>query len=116
MQELNKLHEKEKAQKLDLVSKEEVQKWLKALESLDTEGERWKFVLLDVPIVNAFVSEVTPYTIYVTSALMKHVVSNDDELAVILGHELSHLLLAHSSDSMTMQRNLNTLEVVCFHC
>ena len=61
---------------------------------------------------NAFVSETTPYTIYVTTSILENVISNDDELALLLGHELSHLLLAHSTQAMEAERNLKTLEVV----
>ncbi len=118
------------------VNEEEIEKWTTAYDSLDTTGHlsiipnsnttqvhqqtsqtKWKFVLIDVPMVNAFVSETTPYTIYVTTALLENVVSNDDELALVLGHELSHLLLAHSSKSMLLERNLKTLEVVSgYYC
>ena len=91
----------------------EIDKWTTAYDSLETDGiTKWKFVLIDVPMVNAFVSETTPYTIYITTALLEHVVSNDDELALVLGHELSHLLMAHNSKAMVLERNLKTIEVV----
>jgi Zn-dependent protease with chaperone function len=96
-----------------VTDQESFERWMTALESLDTEGEeRWKFVLLDVNIPNAFVSETTPYTIYVTTAMLEEIVRNDDELALILGHELSHLLLAHNTKSMILERNLRATEVV----
>ena len=106
MQELNKCSLEIPIDPLKL------ERWTTAFESLDTEGESWTFVLIDVPMPNAFVSETTPYTIYVTTSILENVISNDDELALLLGHELSHLLLAHSTQAMEAERNLKTLEVV----
>ena len=109
---INQVHEVNDKGEIIPTHEEEFKKWYKAYQSLDSEGEKWKFVLIDVPLANAFVSETTPYTIYVTTAMLDKIVSNDDELALILGHELSHLLLSHSLDSVTLETYLRAVEVV----
>jgi len=89
----------------------EYTKWQTAEDSLDPNGDKWTFFLIDVRTPNAFVSEVSPYTIFVTTALLEKYTSNHDELALILGHELSHLMLAHNSKTFEIEKNLKTLEV-----
>jgi Zn-dependent protease with chaperone function len=70
-------------------------KWTEAKERMEngttttaTRGEKWKFVLVDSPVPNACVSELVPCTIFVTTSLLNTFTTNDDELALILGHEV----------------------------
>jgi len=91
---------------------EQLHKWEIAYESLETDGDKWRFVLIHVPFENAFVTETTPYTIYLTTALLENIIANDDELALVLGHELSHLLLAHTSEAMKREGYLRAFEVL----
>ena len=71
----------------------------------------WQYVLLDTDIPNAFVSEMLPQRLFVTTGLFKEFVSNDDELAMILGHEVSHLVKGHGSESQLSEYMLRGLEI-----
>lgn len=44
-------------------------------------------ILLHTPIPNAFVSEMLPQRVFVTTGLFDQFISTDDELAMIMGHE-----------------------------
>mmetsp|Transcript_27705 Transcript_27705/g.41934 ORF Transcript_27705/g.41934 Transcript_27705/m.41934 type:complete len:416 (-) Transcript_27705:1329-2576(-) len=86
----------------------EVQKWRKATMQLNGS---WSYILLDTHIQNAFVSEILPKRIFVTTAMLKEIY-NDDELALVLGHEVSHLVLGHVSKENAFDKILITLEVL----
>lgn len=59
------------------------------------EGD-WELVLFPRREVNAFVSSVCPRKIFLFTGLLDLVHPTDDELAMILGHELSHIALGHN--------------------
>lgn len=75
------------------------------------EGE-WTYVLLDSDQPNAFVTALLPRKIFVTTAMMDKLVDNDDEMALILGHETSHLLLGHVKKRTIAEAALSTLEIM----
>lgn len=54
----------------------------------------FKFTLLDSPVVNAFA--LPGGYVYVTRGLMSHL-NNEAQLAVVLGHEITHVAARHSS-------------------
>lgn len=87
-------------------------KWTEAKERMDNSGEKWKFVLVESPVPNACVSELVPCTIFVTTSLLNTFTTNDDELALILGHEVSHLIHGHGSEAIDTETFLKTLEVL----
>lgn len=88
-------------------------KWKKAMERMGIEsGERWRFILVDVPMQNAFVSEFVPYTIFVTRGILDEIVSNNDELGLILGHEVSHLICGHISAANSTEVKLKILQTL----
>lgn len=106
---------------------ENVEFWLQAQRRL--EGGDWQYVLVDTPIPNAFVAEILPRRIFVTTGLLESLatrnkenvgkkriangfVSNSDELALVLGHEVSHLILGHVSKRNQVEALLRTLEVL----
>ena len=74
------------------------------------EGE-WTYVVLDSPNPNAFVTAL-PRKVFVTTALLDRFVDNDDEMALILGHETSHLLLGHVKKGMIGKIILDALEML----
>lgn len=97
---------------IDIMQDPEVLKWTEAKERMDNNGETWKFVLVESPVPNACVSELVPCTIFVTTALLSTFTTNDDELALILGHEVSHLIHGHGSEAIDTETFLKTMEVL----
>eukprot|EP00536_Pseudo-nitzschia_multiseries_P013363 jgi/Psemu1/245256/estExt_Genewise1.C_5670017 len=94
----------------------DVEYWVRALEHIEgasLEGiENWSYVLISSPIPNAFVSEMLPQKIFVTTGLFDQFVNNDDELAMILGHEVSHLILGHLSVSSFYESLIRGAEIL----
>lgn len=75
-------------------------------------GGPWKFLLVESSIPNAFVSEMIPRHIFVTTSMMERFITNDDEMALIMGHELSHLILGHVSRANQLEAFLRAFEVL----
>jgi len=88
---------------------EEIRKWLKA--GVQLSGD-WRFILLDTEVPNAFVTELLPKRIFVTTAMIDGIIQNDDELALTLGHELSHLIHSHNTEGNKVQKLLLTIEIL----
>eukprot|EP00041_Stephanoeca_diplocostata_P040116 m.1638652 g.1638652 ORF g.1638652 m.1638652 type:complete len:462 (+) comp29652_c0_seq1:152-1537(+) len=65
--------------------------WMKASKLLAYD---WEVVILATPTINAFVTPLQPRRIFVHSGLID-ACENDSELAQVLGHELSHMILGH---------------------
>jgi Zn-dependent protease with chaperone function len=86
----------------------EYQEWTVALKRL--EGD-WSYLLLETSLPNAFVTEILPQRIFITTAMFQFI-ENDDELALILGHEISHLVLGHLSEQNMIETMLRTVEVL----
>jgi len=61
---------------------------------------------------NAFVSEMLPKKIFVTTGLFDQFVKNDDELAIILGHEISHLIKGHCSKASGFESIIRGVEIL----
>jgi Zn-dependent protease with chaperone function len=91
-----------------LLEHPEFSTWYKAYVHL---RGHWTYVLLETPIPNAFVTEVIPKHIFVTIAMLE-LMENEDELALILAHEVSHLLLGHVSQQNWLEAILRTIEVL----
>jgi len=60
----------------------------------------WEFNLVDNPEMNAFCMPGGKIVVY--TGLMK-IVSSDDELAVVMGHEVAHAVAKHSNERMSQQ-------------
>ena len=73
--------------------------------------KKWSFILVDSSLPNAFVSEIVPHCVFITSSMLDRYISNNDELALIIGHEISHLILGHLSEQNTFTMMLKTLEI-----
>ncbi|KAL7519011.1 hypothetical protein ACHAWX_003813 [Stephanocyclus meneghinianus] len=87
------------------------------LRNVAVVGERivkgpWKYVLIPSALPNAFVSEILPHRIFITTSLLQKFVSSQDELALVLGHEISHLILGHSSAQNSLETSFRTLEIL----
>jgi len=72
----------------------------------------WTTLLVDVRVPNAFVSDLTPRKIYIMTGLLTTLECNDDELALVLGHEISHLLLGHTSSRVENEKFYRISELV----
>lgn len=111
--------EEESLSKVDFIRRlnenEEVKHWTHALERIEgfsVDGiKNWQYVVVDTSIPNAFVSEMLPQRFFVTTGLFEHFVKNDDELAMILGHEISHLIMGHNSKSNIVEFLFRGLEI-----
>ena len=92
---------------------EEVELWTKASRHMNMEGDcPWKFVLIPSDIPNAFVSEILPHRIFITTSMIEKFIESDDEMALTLGHEVSHLILGHSSNRNSFEVFFRTAEIL----
>lgn len=76
---------------------EKLQMWNNALKSI--KGD-WHFIVTKRLEMNAFVSDLCPRRIFVHQGLLETLKPTDDELALILGHEISHLILGHCKSNL----------------
>jgi len=60
---------------------------------------RWQFFVIDKDIMNAFC--LPGGKVFVYKGLFR-VVQNDDQLAVVLGHEVAHAIARHGAERMSM--------------
>ena len=70
------------------------------------------YVLIPSTIPNAFVSEIMPHRIFITTSLLQTFIESQDELALVLGHEISHLILGHSSSTNAFETSFRTIEIL----
>jgi len=65
----------------------------------DLPGAQWEFVVFDAPkTVNAFALPGGKVGIYTGLLLL---VDNDDQLAIVMGHEIGHVTARHGAQRMT---------------
>jgi len=68
----------------------------------ETAGWEWSVVVIDDPeMVNAWCMAGGRMAIY--TGLLEQVEPTDDELAQVMGHEISHALAKHTAEKMSMQ-------------
>lgn len=86
--------------------------WYEAGVRLVGEGEKpWQFVFIKTGLPNAFVTEMLPQRFFMTTGLLD-LADSHDELAFVLGHEVSHLVLGHVSQANQFETMLRTVEVL----
>ena len=73
---------------------------------------KWKIVVTDQLSPNAFVSPLLPRRVFTNIGLLELFCKNDDQLAAILGHELSHAMLAHSEQRLELEMVQQALTLV----
>lgn len=61
-------------------------------------GQQWEFVVFEDPAANAFA--MPGGKIGVNTGLLE-LISSDDELAAVMGHEVAHVLLEHANQRMS---------------
>ncbi|NCS66446.1 MAG: peptidase M48 [Hydrogenophilales bacterium CG03_land_8_20_14_0_80_62_28] len=62
----------------------------------------WELVLIDAPEVNAHVMAGGKVTVY--TGLIRQLKLNDDEIAVVMGHEMAHALREHTREKISEQQ------------
>ena len=62
--------------------------------------------------INAFVSDVLPRNLFVQQGLLTALKPTDNELAMIFGHEISHVLLGHSSEELAKSATAQVAQLV----
>lgn len=72
----------------------------------------WNYVVIDTPTVDAFVTPTCPRWIFVHKGLMEKLNPTDDELAFVIGHELSHFLFQHSEKKRDYDSNLKYFQLI----
>ena len=89
--------------------------WSEALKRLVGQSNSiesgWRVFLLDSPVPNAFVSEMFPGRIFITTSMLDKYVDNDDELGIIFGHEISHLIHGHNTQANASSLILRSIEM-----
>lgn len=78
-----------------LQNKERAERWIEAKKVV---GGNWQVILLKNPSVNAYVTSVCPKKIFVFAGLIQALNPTDDELALVLAHELSHAMMGHGGE------------------
>lgn len=83
--------------------------WDKARRTLAYE---WELVLVKSSLVNAFVTPLQGRRIFVYSGLVDATKHSDDEMAQVIGHEISHVLAGHSEETLIRQAFTRLLQLV----
>jgi len=102
------------AELLAMEGSEQVQFWYNARLRLEGEAvvkQPWQFVFIQSDAPNAFVTEILPRRFFITTAMLQ-IAETPDELALVLGHEVSHLILGHVSATNRVETALRTVEVL----
>jgi len=68
----------------------------------DATAWKWELVLIDEPDVNAHVMAGGKITFY--TGLIRKLNLSDDEIAAVMGHEISHALREHTREKMSQQQ------------
>ena len=93
----------------------EVQKWMQAKIRINGDNlnvDPWRFIFLGSGAYpNAWVTELLPKRIFVTQSPLDFC-ANVDEVAFVLSHETSQLILGHRSHANDLELSLKTTEIV----
>jgi Zn-dependent protease with chaperone function len=97
-----------------IAKSKQVSKWREAqwrVIGSDLDTEPWRFVFVNGPGPNAWVAELLPKRIFITTSLLDFA-DTIDEVAFVLGHEMSHFVHGHVSLSNELSKNLKTAEIL----
>jgi len=72
----------------------------KLLKYVHRKNLKYKFTILDTPVVNAFA--IPGGYVYVTRGILAYL-NNEAQLASVLGHELGHVNARHSANMISKQ-------------
>ena len=90
---------------------EEVTFWKNVISHLE-DPDSWRVFLVDSPDPKAFVSEMIPRCIFVTTSFMNKYIENKHELGLVFGHEISHLIYNHNTSSIQNDFSLRIIELL----
>jgi Zn-dependent protease with chaperone function len=85
--------------------------WASALRRI---GGRWNFIVLDTHTPNAFVSPLIPRNIFIHEGLITAIDPSDEEIALILAHEISHVIHNHGNDQSLLKGMLAMFQLIAF--
>jgi len=88
--------------------KEEIAFWTSARKSM--KGD-WEVFVTDSSAANAFVSHLLPRKIFVCSGLITQLNPTDDELGMVLCHEISHFILQHGKQATELDLVINMVRL-----
>ena len=71
--------------------------------------KNWTITVIDLPIENAFV--LPSGNIFIYQGMLDFC-QNDDQLAVIIGHEMAHAILGHSAEQLSLAAVLDVVVLV----
>mmetsp|Transcript_4779 Transcript_4779/g.6581 ORF Transcript_4779/g.6581 Transcript_4779/m.6581 type:complete len:327 (-) Transcript_4779:173-1153(-) len=75
-------------------------------------NQNWECVVSTKSEVNAFVTALLPCKVFVHGGILSVLDASDDELAIILAHEISHVLLGHVDKASTHSALIHGVQLV----
>ena len=87
----------------------EIEKWKDICKRIDGH---WRTLLIDSDIPNAFVTPTCPRKIFFCRGLIDKIDATDDELTMIICHELSHVILGHLDANLNAPLIITIIELL----
>jgi predicted Zn-dependent protease len=97
--------------KTDPSQKTEIEYWESAIKRV---SGHWSISYLDAPTPNAFVSNLLPRHIFVHEGLIEEIKPSDEELALVMAHEISHIIHNHSQNLSILRGVLAAVQLISF--
>ena len=79
-----------------------------------TMRRAWRFVVIDDPAINAFVTDQLPGYVFVHRGLIELMKRSPEKLSFVIAHELGHHLADHNQSARNMSMTLSMLQLLVF--